>query len=82
MDVTNINQGIQMSKRATPTFFTHRDWKRKCKNYIIVVTTDCKKGEAIMIKRNYCPEAPFNHRAQLKQKYGNKLVEIINDRYL
>ena len=61
---------------------TNKEVKRWCKQKMVLITTDCKDGEYRTIDRKYMPEAPYNHRKQLKQKYGDKLVEIVNDRFL
>lgn len=61
---------------------TNKEAKRYCKRKMVIITTDCKDGEYITIDRKYIPEAPYNHREQLKQKYGKRLVEIVNDRFL
>jgi len=56
-----------------------KQYKTKCKMKTLVVTTDCKRGQHLEFK------IPFNtitSRKLLEMKYGGKLVEIINERYI
>lgn len=59
-----------------------KKFKRLCKTHIVIITTACKNNTYIKFNRKYIPEAPYNHREQLNQKYGERLIEIVNDRFL
>ncbi len=56
-----------------------KQFKRKCKMNTLIVTTKCNRGQHIEFKM------PFNtitSRKLLEKRYGNELVEIINERYI
>jgi uncharacterized membrane protein YfhO len=56
-----------------------KQFKTKCKRNTLIVTTKCKRGQHIEFS------IPFNtitSRKCLEKRYGDELVEIINERYL
>lgn len=57
----------------------NKEYKRKCKSKTLIITTKCdtSKGEYIIYNRPYGVE----FKAWLKKKHGDKLVEIINERF-
>ena len=59
-------------------FEQEKTYKRHCKKKTCFITTDCKKGEFVTINVLYSDKV----KQQLETKYGNKLVEILNEKYL
>lgn len=55
-----------------------KEYKRKCKTKTLFITTECQKGQYVIMNNAYTPQLKLH----LENKYGNKLVEIINERYL
>jgi hypothetical protein len=56
-----------------------KQFKTKCKKNTLIVTTKCKRGQHIEFK------IPFNtitSRKCLEKRYGDELIEIINERYI
>jgi hypothetical protein len=58
----------------------NKEFKSKCKRNTLIITTDCKDGQFIIHKN--LPFYPNTTRQLLEKKYGNKLVEIINERFV
>lgn len=56
----------------------NKQLKSKCKKNTLVVTTECKEGQFAQWNHLFTPE----FKIHLQKHYGNKLVEIINERYL
>jgi len=56
----------------------NREFKRKCKKKTLILTTDCSENSYIEFKYPY----GAGIKAHIEKKYGDKLVEIINERYL
>lgn len=60
------------------SFLLEKSYKRKCNKSTVFITNDLKVGEYREVK------SPYSDRVKeyIVNKYGNKLVEIINERYL
>lgn len=55
----------------------NKQLKSKCKKKTLVITTDCKEGQFVQWNYAFTPEL----KAHLHKHYGDKLVEIINERF-
>jgi len=56
---------------------TNKAFKRKCKTHTLYTTTENKVGEYYLIKRLYTPMV----KRMIEVQNGNKLTEIINERF-
>jgi hypothetical protein len=57
----------------------NKEFKSKCKKHTLIITTECGDGQFIMFKNTlFSPET----KTFLEMKYRNKLVEIINERFI
>ena len=57
----------------------NKEYKRKCKKKTLIITKDCKEdGQYIQINFPYSQRV----KPELEKRYGDKLVEIINERFI
>ncbi len=56
----------------------NKEFKRKCKTKTLVITKDCKDGEYFPWDYAYTPKL----KAHIEKHYGDKLKEIINERFV
>lgn len=68
----------QIVGKLIDEYETARYYKRKCKKKTVVITKECKEGQCIVFDHPYKPE----YRKHFEQKYGDQLVEIINERFI
>lgn len=59
-------------------FEEQKTFKRHCKSKTCFITTECQRGQFITMKVLYSDKV----KQQLQAKYGDKLVEILNERFL
>ena len=57
----------------------NKQLKSKCKKNVLVLTTDCKSGQYLQYTKMIYHALT---RPLLEKKLGNKLVEIINERFI
>lgn len=57
-------------------YLTYQHLKRHCRKKTLFATKDTPEGEYQTILHEYCPEV----RAFLEEKFGDDLVEIVNER--
>ena len=57
----------------------NKQLKSKCKKNVLVLTTDCKSGQYLQYTKMIYNALT---RPLLEKKLGNKLVEIINERFI